>query len=852
MRISLNGNDWSFKGFLDAAWQHEDAIDTHPDDALGWHVGTVPGSVQHDLWQCGEVPDPYWERNSLLLEWVPERTWVYTKSFVVDGAQRGNRVRLCFTGVDYEAQFFLNGTPLGAHSGMFTPATFEVSKLLRWDAPNVLAVVIAPAPREQGQLGRTSMVRTHKTRMNYWWDFCPRTVHLGIWDDVYLEWTGVARIEDVWARPRLNDDFSRANITVAIKLSSLHQTTAVIETSIEYAGHTVASRRMEHDLLAGETDITLQVEIDDPQVWWPNGYGEPALYQATVRVVDQAELHEVSDQQEINFGIRRVELVPNDTPDTTAPPYTFVVNGVKLYITGWNWVPIDVLYGVERPAKLERLLTLAQRAHVNLLRVWGGGLIEKECFYDLCDRLGIMVWQEFILSSSAADRKPSEDPQYITMMVKEAQGIIPRKRNHPSLVIWCGGNELESLNKLPLDDREPVLAALRDVIKQLDPDRHWLSTSALGRKPFNGLSSITNDPHGLHDVHGPWHYGGLTEQYTLYNAGTSLLHSEFGAEGLTNLKTLNAIMSPAQRWPPMLRNPVWQHLGAWWVREANWHEIFGPINDLPTLVRATQFLQAEGVRYAIESNRRRMYQNSGSLPWQFNEPYPMAACTSAVDYYAQPKALYHAVARAYEPLHITAKFPTLAWAGKSLFEAEVWVTNALEQAFEHAVLETRIIGASGKVYQQQRSIFPFGANSATYAAAVQWPLAGLHEDIFFLDLRLTNPNGTSLSINRYLFSRTGNLQPMLALLPTTLAVHKEDAGEDWTVTVTNTGDHAALFVRLEDGRDVHAQGYAYFDRNHFCLLPGEQRTVAVEWKDVAHKERCVAVEAWNVDRICVS
>ena len=218
------------------------------------------------------------------------------------------------------------------------------------------------------------------------------------------------------------------------------------------------------------------LEVVDPRLWWPNGYGEQPLSMIRTRVLF-AEKSDVSDVRETTFGIRHIAFVANESATPDARPYTLVVNGQKMFINGWNWVPIDVMYGVERPAKLDRLLHLAQIAHVNLLRVWGGGLIEKESFYDTCDRLGILIWQEFILSSSGIDNYPADDPAYIALLNREAEQIVPRKRNHPSLAIWCGGNDLQGDVDQPLTEENPVLAALQKIVAHLDPDRYWLPTS---------------------------------------------------------------------------------------------------------------------------------------------------------------------------------------------------------------------------------------------------------------------------------------------------------------------------------------------------------------------------------------
>lgn len=258
----------------------------------------------------------------------------------------------------------------------------------------------------------------------------------------------------------------------------------------------------------------------------------------------------------------------------------------------------------------------------------------------------------------------------------------------------------------------------------------------------------------------------------------------------------------------------------------------------------TQLLQAEGVRYALEANRRRMYQNSGSLPWQFNEPYPMAACTSAVDYYGHPKPLYYAVARAYAPLSVTARFPTLAWAGHEQFEAEVWAANSQSQEFQ-ATLTTRVVDTIGHVYATDTHAANVGAKCATRLAAFQFPLNELMHDVFMLDLVLGDSRGDTLAQNRYVYSRAENLAPLLNVPTTRVNVETERGTDAWTLALENVGDHAALFVWLEDARDLGAVGHVYFDDNYFCLLPGETKMITTKWHEVARDERGIILEGWN-------
>ena len=258
MHISLNGDDWQFKDFVGEDWRLRRAHMPDTTDTRWWRRGCVPGSVQQDLWQLDEIPDPYYERNSLLIEWVPQRTWVYKKSFSVPDELRGRRVVLCFEGVDYEAEFFLNGESLGTHRSMYTPAAFEVGERLRHGEDNLLAVVIEPAPHEQPQIGRTSRVRTHKARMGYWWDFSPRVVHLGIWEGVYLDVTGPARIEDVYVHPQLSDALDHAQVGVTVTVSASYAMQAVLQTTLCLDGEVVAAERVPCTLPAGESSLRVQ------------------------------------------------------------------------------------------------------------------------------------------------------------------------------------------------------------------------------------------------------------------------------------------------------------------------------------------------------------------------------------------------------------------------------------------------------------------------------------------------------------------------------------------------------------------------------------------------------------------
>jgi beta-mannosidase len=708
--IALDGDDWQLKGCLGDEWQWHV---NKPWDAPGWLPAHVPGSVLDDLMRAGEVPDLYRERNSLLAEWVPERAWIYRRR--VDGG------RVEFGGVDHAATVFLDGEPVAHHEGSFTPFAVDVPQ-----GEHLLAVVVHPAPESEPQVGKTSRVRVHKSRMGYGWDFCPRLVHQGIWRPVAVD-----------PPPEL---FPRVTLVDG---------TGVVE-------------------IDGE--VVLQVESPEP--WWPNGLGEQRLY--PVR----------AGGRELAVGFRQIEF---------NPPGEFVVNGVAMPVRGWNWVPIDALYGVPRPAKLAHLLGLAARANVNLIRVWGGGLIETDEFYELCDRLGLLVWQDFSMSSSGMESVPSEDPEFVATMAVEAREIVPRLRHHPSLAVWCGGNEL-ARDDSPLNDSAPVLGALRDVVRELDPERVWVPTS----------------PSGNGDVHGPWEHQGLRRHNEHYDSGTWSLQSEFGVEGMTNRRALEALVDEPHRWPADRTNPIYEHLGAWWNNTPLVQESFGGrLGDIDRLRRASQQLQYDGLRYAVEANRRR---GSGVIPWQFNESYPNAWCTCAVDHRGDPKPVYYGVGRAYRPVHACASFAMWAWGGEDEVRARVWALGSDD------VVRAQYVDVDGTVV----------VNS--YADEVEVPLDAFSSDMFVLDLMLGEVG------NRYVMSRTENLAPLLDLEPAGVEADLA-AGQ---LRLRHTGGPAALGIVLEDARPYDASGWVVFADNMIDLLPGETRTIGVEGGGP------VLVEGWNV------
>ena len=840
---SLDGADWRIKPHLGLEGALR-AAERPGESGAGWLPASVPGSILDDLWRAGEVPDPYRERNSLLMEWVPERAWTYRRSFSLDGAVGARRAILRFDGVDHACHVFVDGTLLARHEGMFVP--FEVELGERFGAgEHELAVVVEPAPASEPQMGRTSRVRVHKSRMGYGWDFCPRLIHQGIWQPVTLEIADAVRIVDVWAKAELSADFGEAKVRVQIRLDCREAMPVRIEADLQ--GGSTAKAALELDASAGTSEAVLELDVASPALWWPNGYGAPALHRLTVRAIGPEGF---LDERDVPVGFRRIEILANDGAPAGARPYTFAINGRRIPITGWNWVPIDALYGVPRPARLAHLLRLAANANVNLLRVWGGGLIETEAFYDACDRLGILVWQEFSQSSSGVESTPASDPAYVEMMVREAEAIIPLRRNHPSLAVWCGGNELED-EAGPLDERSPVLAALDGVVGRLDPGRAWLPTSPTGPRFHNRLDVIADDPDGLHDVHGPWEHQGLRGQYELYDRGTSLFNSEFGVEGMTNRRVHEATISPERRQPPTRANPVYRHLGDWWINEPLVQEAFGGrLRGVEDLRRASQFLQAEGLRYAVEANRRRWPRNSGSIPWQFNESYPNAWCTSAVDHRGDPKRAYWAIARAYSPVHVCAQFERAALGDSTALPISVWAWS-LDPSLRRGVVEWRVLTVDGSSVEEHADAVDLSGGRPVRAGGRTTVELRVRPSFFFLDLRLADGAGRVRGSNRYLFSGSDDFGGLLDLPRASVDIAVREAAGGSQLDIRHTTGPAAIGLFVEDARSIESAGWAELEDNGFDVLPGERRSVGLRWADAPDEGRCLRISGWNISETLV-
>jgi beta-mannosidase len=769
--------------------------------------------VISDLWRAGELPDPYHDRNSRAAEWTADRHWVYRRTVDVPEPVAGELVVLEFDGIDPSGSVFWDGELLGRAEGLYHRARFTVPAEV---GPHRLAVVLDPVPPSEPQVGRTERVRVHRPRMNYGWDFCPRFPHQGIWRPVRLV-VGRTLVADASLRTVVAGDGSGRAVVSARVDGADAPVTAVL---LDPRGAPVAEAPL--------VDGVAELRVDRPELWQPRGLGEPVRYRAQLRVAGAV-------QWERATGFRQAELTANPGAPAGALPYTAVVNGRVVPLVGWNWVPADAQYGALDRGHVEHLVRLAADSGARVLRVWGGGLLETEDFYDACDRAGLLVWQEFSQSSSGLQSAPATDDGFVGYMTAEAEAVIPPRTHHPSLLLWCGGNELDTDGR-PLDEaRSPVLAALRDTVHRLDPGRAWLPTSPSGPVFHNRLDAIEAAPDDQHDVHGPWEHQGLRAHHTLYNAGASLAHTEFGVEGMTNRRALDRLVPPERQWPADRSNPVYRHLGEWWNNAPLVQESFAHrLADVDALRRASQLLQATGLAYALEADRRRAPRCSMVLPWQLNESYPNAWCTSSVDHQGTPKPAYFAAQRAFARRRATVRVPTSVWGGEDALAAEVWLWDE-DGTPAGSLVTARLRSVTGEVLAQATWPVPAPVTDPRPVGTLAVAAADVPADAPVVwDVKWESD---ALLDREIVLAATGkDFAPLLDLADADLDVSVEPG----LVRVAHRSGPLVVGLQLADDRPIDASGPLLVSGDPRPLLPGESRCF------IAGTPGPLRLEGWNI------
>ncbi len=691
---------------------------------LRWTGAKVPGAVQLDVAEAEGYGPWFYAENWRDYLWMEDCSFIYRSSFARPGLHKNERLYFFSKGIDYTFEIILNGHSLLSQEGMFTPVLLDLTAYL--DDANELLVKIFPIPKKQPEPpDRVQASASVKPAVSYGWDWHPRLVPSGIWDETGLEIRPASHMDDVSLQYKLNEQLSSAGVVVEARGSEMKGC------MLSFRFLDAEERVLYSDqCLAGAQGANFAFRLEDPRLWWPHDHGHPYLYHYDVELTDPAGKHlqTLTGKQ----GFRRVKLVmnhggwdePTEFPRTRSiVPIQLEINNRQIFCKGTNWVNPEIFPGLINSKRYDELTDRALEANFNLLRVWGGGIVNKQPFHDQCDEKGILVWQEFPLACNNYE----DDPRYLEVLKQEAESIIRRIRKHASLALWSGGNELFN-SWSGMSDQSLALRMLNSLCLNLDPDTPFISTS-----PLFGMAHghyVFRDPESGEEV------------FSTMNSAANTAYTEFGVPSPSSVEILELVIPPDELWPPAPGASWESHhaYNAWegdtWLMKDMIDDYFGKAGSLEELVANGQLLQAEGYKAIYEESRRQKPYCSMALNWCFNEPWPTAANNNIVSYPNSCKPAFGAVRNACRPVMASARNFKFSWQEGEDFRTELWMLNDRFQKVEAGVVRAKLISGGSCIELGSWSYECLAANSNQKGPFLRARLPALEADRFTLELEV--------------------------------------------------------------------------------------------------------------------
>ncbi len=620
-----------------------------------WYPATVPGVIHTDLLANDLIEDPYWENNEKKLQWIGEQGWRYRKAFYLNKNQLiDQNIELVFNGLDTYAEVKLNDELVLSANNMFCAWKIEVKKLLK-EGENTLEVYFSspiahnrdkytkyPYRLPSGNESEEPRVGsfTRKAAYHFGWDWGPRFLTCGIWRSVELHSWSYARITDVYCVTRkITKDKAKimAQISVEVSTEKAKKLNLIVD------GKQIAQK-----LQQGTNVINYEFDILDPQLWWCNGLGEAHLYQINVEV---SKKKKIIDEKNQNYGIRTIELV--NEKDSIGTSFYFKLNSNPVFMKGANYIPQDVFLPRVTEDQYHRLLDDVSDAHMNMLRVWGGGIYENDIFYDLCDQKGILVWQDFMFAGSMYP----VDSVFKQNVANEVRQNIIRLRSHPSLALWCGNNEIEVAWKnwgwqqqyhySPSDSTflwNGYLEIFREMIPDLCQELDF-STSYTPTSPLSNWGKAENFNHNSMHYWGVWHG---KEPFENFEKNVGRFMVEFGFQSFPSRSTIRKFASDTSQYLTSLtmKNRQKSYVGNNLISK-HIEQYYPPPATFEEFVVLSQKTQAKALQMAIHSHINSQPHCMGTLFWQLNDCWP-GPSWSVIDYYGRHKIAYDVVKHEFE------------------------------------------------------------------------------------------------------------------------------------------------------------------------------------------------------------
>ena len=796
---------------LDHGWQFRQVTSAPQEPEAGWLPATVPGDVHLDLLANKKIDDPFFRGNEPKLQWIENESWEYRLRFDVTPSMLArSNVDMVFDGLDAAAQVYVNGTQVLAADNMFRIWRVSVKgylhtgkNLLRVVFPSPIKAAQEVAARDPWQPKTKTDFKTYirKAAYEYGWDWGPRFVTSGIWRPVQLEAWDKVRIADFAIRQRdVSSEVAHADAEVEVESASAGSA----RVSVQYTdnGKPVTLSTVAN-LHAGRNIIDLPVEIRQPKLWYPAGYGDQPLYEFTAQV---GAVGQPAETRKVKAGLRSIVL--HRQLDKWGRSFELIVNGIPVFAKGADVIPFDSFPNRVTTADYRRILESARDANMNMIRHWGGGYYETDEFYSICDELGIMVWQDFMFGN---DWQPGTYDFKLNIEA-EADDQVRRLRNHPSIVVWCGNNETESAlgwngrQSLPADVRYQMWqdyltefsGILPRVVARLDSETpYWPSSPSAD---YEALSDHyqSGDAH-IWDV---WH-GRVP--FSTYETHHARFVTEYGFQSFPEMKTIEAFTLPEDRtgiFTPVMLGHQKNDEGNSIIHDYLLKDYSEP-KDFASFLYVSQVLQAEGIKIGAEHFRRSRPETMGSIFWQLNDCWPVASWSS-IDYYGRWKALQYYARRFYAPILVSPHVEDGS--------LKVYIVSDKTKAAP-ATLRVRLMDFGGKVLlEDSHAVDVTPLDSKVY---LDWPLKKLSDagaadtSRVFIVADLT-ANGAQISRNLVYLAPTKEIH----LKPAALKVETTGGNGSYKVRITSPVLARSVYLSFGD-LDVKLSD------NYFNLLPGE-------------------------------
>jgi beta-mannosidase len=800
---------------LDHGWEFRQVAQGSQENESGWLPAKVPGDVHLDLLANKKIPDPFFRDNEAKLQWIENESWEYRLNFAVtaDMLARSN-VDLVFDGLDTASQVYVNGDQVLSADNMFRVWRVPVkghlhvgSNLLRVVFPSPIKAAEAAASSDPFRLKSKTQDKTYirKAAYEYGWDWGPKFVTSGIWKPVRLESWEKVRIADFTVRQRdVSTDV--AHLSAEVEVLAASAGTARVSVLYDDAG-THAKALESVNLHTGLNVIAFPLEIRQPKLWYPAGYGEQPLYKFTALVGSDGS---VAEQRSVKVGVRSIVL--RRELDKWGRSFELVVNGIPVFAKGADVIPFDSFPNRVTTADYRRILESARDANMNMIRHWGGGYYETDEFYSICDELGIMVWQDFMFGN---EWQPGTYA-FKQNIEAEAEDQVRRLRNHPSLVIWSGNNETElGLNwaprdKLPADVKAQMWqdyltefsGILPRVVARLDAETpYWPSSPSADYEPLSEHYQ-SGDTHDWTIWHGRAPFSDYEKHHWRFV-------TEYGFQSFPEMRTVESFTLPEDRtgiFTPVMLAHQKNNEGNSLIHDYLTRDYPEP-KDFASFLYVSQVLQAEGIKIGAEHFRRSRPETMGSIFWQLNDCWPVASWSS-IDYYGRWKALQYYARRFYAPILVSPHVEDGS--------VRVYVVSDAVEA-KAATLRVRLMDFDGKVLLEEKH----DVDVAPLASKVylDWPLkkltdAGANDTSHVFVLAELTQGGAEISRNLTYLAPVKEIH----LKPATLKV--ESTGENGGFQIRVTSPVLARSVYLSFGNlDVKVTD------NYFDLMPGETKEI---------------------------